>query len=159
MRRAPISWAFREFGSTAEQPMSATKRRPSACRSTLWSRRRREYMVAQTLAGGDPGWTVNQFAGKLMQVTAGPNRNRVYLIQSNTTNTLTIATDDLNSDLSGYITARHPDNRCAFPHQRIGDGQDRPDGLHIYQRRDVQDHGSETGRGVRTPSTSRLAAG
>ncbi|MCE5199675.1 MAG: hypothetical protein ABFD54_11880 [Armatimonadota bacterium] len=39
--------------------------------------------------------TRDQFAGKLMQITSGPLINRVYLIQSNSTDTLTIAADDL----------------------------------------------------------------
>ena len=66
----------------------------------------------------DPGWTTDQFAGKLMQISTGieldgtgsivrrenvddwsdisPNPGRrVYLIQSNTSNKLTIATDTL----------------------------------------------------------------
>lgn len=53
----------------------------------------------------DPNWTPDQFAGKLMQVSNGEAWSdvfpspylSVYLIQSNTANTLTIATDTLDN--------------------------------------------------------------
>ena len=47
------------------------------------------------VAKGNPGWSSDQFAGKLMQITNGVGAGRVYLIQSNTSNTLVIATDNL----------------------------------------------------------------
>ena len=47
------------------------------------------------VAKGNPGWTSDKFAGKLMQITNGTLTGRVYLIQSNTSNTLVIATDNL----------------------------------------------------------------
>lgn len=50
------------------------------------------------VAEGSPGWSVDQFAGKLMQITDGSIEGRVYLVQSNTANTLVIATDDLEKD-------------------------------------------------------------
>lgn len=50
------------------------------------------------VASGAPGWTPDQFAGALMQVTNGSITGRVYLIQSNTANKLVIATDDLAAD-------------------------------------------------------------
>lgn len=54
----------------------------------------------------DPNWTTDQFAGKLMQITNGDTWGdvypspylRVYLIQSNTSNKLVIATDTLEND-------------------------------------------------------------
>lgn len=54
----------------------------------------------------DPNWTTDQFAGKLMQVTnsdkwsdvSSPPYLRVYLIQSNTFNKLTLAVDTLEND-------------------------------------------------------------
>lgn len=53
--------------------------------------------------GSTPTWTPGQFAGKLMQIDNGANIRRVYLIQSNTANTLTIAVDDLATDLKDYL--------------------------------------------------------
>lgn len=53
---------------------------------------------AVTMAGASPNWSPDQFAGKLMQITNGAISGRVYLIQSNTANTLVIATDDLQND-------------------------------------------------------------
>lgn len=50
------------------------------------------------VADGNPGWTPDQFAGKLMQITNGALLGRVYLIQSNTANKLVIATNDLAVD-------------------------------------------------------------
>ncbi|MHB9035315.1 MAG: collagen binding domain-containing protein [Armatimonadota bacterium] len=45
----------------------------------------------------DPGWTPDEFKDKLMQITDGQLQYRVYLIQSNTANTLTVATDNLGA--------------------------------------------------------------
>lgn len=58
-------------------------------------------IVAETVANGvasSPNWSLDQFAGKLMQVTDGTLEGRVYLIQSNTSNSLIVATDDLAKD-------------------------------------------------------------
>lgn len=49
-------------------------------------------------SGVAPGWTDDQFAGKLLQVTNGTLSGRVYLIQSNTSDSLVIATEDLATD-------------------------------------------------------------
>jgi hypothetical protein len=59
------------------------------------------------VASGTPGWIPDQFAGALMQVTNGAITGRVYLIQSNTTNKLVIATDDLAADgvIAGGVNA------------------------------------------------------
>lgn len=54
----------------------------------------------------DPNWTTDQFAGKLMQISNGDTWSdvypspylRVYLIQSNTSNKLVIATETLEND-------------------------------------------------------------
>ena len=54
----------------------------------------------------DPNWTTDQFAGKLMQISNGDKWSdvypspylRVYLIQSNTSNKLVIAADNLEND-------------------------------------------------------------
>lgn len=54
--------------------------------------------IRRIIAAGSPGWSADQFAGRLMQITDGSLDRRVYLIQSNTENTLTIATDDLARD-------------------------------------------------------------
>lgn len=43
-------------------------------------------------------FTAGQFAGKLMQITSGVLNGRIYLISNNTTNTLSIMTDDLSAD-------------------------------------------------------------
>ena len=48
--------------------------------------------------GSATNWTDNEFAGQLMQITTGPAVGTVYLIQSNTSNELTIATEDLSND-------------------------------------------------------------
>ena len=50
------------------------------------------------VAQGTPGWTSDQFAGKLLQITNGALAGRVYLIQSNTSNKLVLATNDLKAD-------------------------------------------------------------
>ncbi len=50
------------------------------------------------VAQGTPGWTPDQFAGKLLQITNGTLAGRVYLIQSNSDSSLIIATDDLAAD-------------------------------------------------------------
>ncbi len=75
----------------------------------LETSRKRVMVVKITDAEGnlvDPNWTTDQFAGKLMQITNGDTWSdissspylRVYLIQSNTYNKLTIATENLETD-------------------------------------------------------------
>ena len=59
---------------------------------------KKRIIVATTASGSNPNWTQNEFAGKLLQITNGALLNRVYLIQSNTANTLTLSTDDLLKD-------------------------------------------------------------
>lgn len=54
----------------------------------------------------DPGWTTDQYAGKLLQITNGKDwtdispspYSTVYLIQSNTSNKLVLAVDDLANE-------------------------------------------------------------
>jgi len=50
------------------------------------------------VAAGAPGWAIDEFAGKLLQISNGLLSGRVYLIQSNTADRLVIATDDLGAD-------------------------------------------------------------
>jgi hypothetical protein len=54
-------------------------------------------IVVTDSSGNNPNWTTNQYAGKLMQITSGNLFYRVYLVQSNTANTLTVATDNLGT--------------------------------------------------------------
>lgn len=74
-----------KIASIAPDPMQPSKNR---------------LIIATNTDGTSPGWTKDAFKDKLMQITsAGSQAYCVYLIQSNTSNTLTIATDDLNSDV------------------------------------------------------------
>ena len=50
-------------------------------------------IVATDLDGNNPNWTTDEFAGMMMQVTSGSLIYTAYLIQSNTANTITVATD------------------------------------------------------------------
>lgn len=50
------------------------------------------------VATGTPGWSPDQFAGKFLQIVDGSLEGRVYLVQSNTSSSLILATDDLVKD-------------------------------------------------------------
>ncbi|MCE5314587.1 MAG: hypothetical protein ABFD49_08205 [Armatimonadota bacterium] len=54
-------------------------------------------IVAKNIDGTTPNWTADKFAGKVMQITSGDLKYRCYLISSNTSNTLTVSTDDLGA--------------------------------------------------------------
>lgn len=60
-------------------------------------------MNCTTLLGGNPNWQVDQYKGHLLQISSGVNMNRVYLISSNTANSVSLSTDDLGVELSAYI--------------------------------------------------------
>ena len=66
---------------------------------------------------GTPGWSSDQFTGKLMQITNGVLTGRVYLIHSNTSNTLSIATDNIGPGGDNI-----PDGNTALPAQFIING-------------------------------------
>lgn len=51
-------------------------------------------------------WTVNEFAGNLVVITAGPGQRQMARIISNTATTLTVSTDIRTTDTPGYNPAR-----------------------------------------------------
>ena len=54
-------------------------------------------ITANNDLGASPNWTPDQFAGDLVQIASGSLEGRVYLIQTNTENTLILATTDLGA--------------------------------------------------------------
>ncbi len=64
----------------------------------LQAGKKRVIVATADTAGSPVNWTENRFAGQLMQITNGALTGRIYLIESNTSDTLDIATESLDSD-------------------------------------------------------------